>query len=65
MMQIRGRYSGVTIKDMDPLQTFPFLMGKVAANINQILPAKVIVDTMVGDAIGTLNQCAMLIKPSL
>ena len=41
-----------------------FLLGRVAALIHEVLPAKVIVETMVNDAAAIINSNAAKIKVS-
>ncbi|KAF9048290.1 2-nitropropane dioxygenase [Hymenopellis radicata] len=44
------------------LEARPWLMGKVAALVNDVLPAKVIVENMVNEAAQILQQNASLVK---
>lgn len=44
------------------MEAFPWLMGRVAALINDVLPAQQIVDDMVSDAAKILQQNASLVK---
>ena len=46
------------------LQGRTFLIGRVAALIDEVLPAKVIVDTMVKEAVEVLQGNASLVKVS-
>lgn len=46
------------------VETRPWLMGRVASLIHEVLPAKVIVDDMVNDAARILEQNASLVKVS-
>ena len=46
------------------ISTIPWLMGRVSALIDEILPAKVIVDNMVNEAAEILERNASLVKVS-
>ena len=46
------------------LEARPWLIGRVAALIDEVLPAKVIVDTMVKEAVEVLQGNASLVKVS-
>jgi hypothetical protein len=53
--------------ERDPSKSIPgrpWLMGRVSALIHDVLPAKVIVDTMVNDAAAILQKNASLVKVS-
>ncbi|KAJ6488067.1 2-nitropropane dioxygenase [Mycena vulgaris] len=45
------------------LETRPWLMGRVSSLINEVLPAKVIVDNMVNDAAAMLQRGNLYLKP--
>lgn len=53
--------------EKDPSKSIPgrpWLMGRVSALVNEVLPAKTIVDSMVNDAAAILEQNASLVKVS-
>ncbi|EKM81624.1 hypothetical protein AGABI1DRAFT_111903 [Agaricus bisporus var. burnettii JB137-S8] len=53
--------------EKDPSKSIPgrpWLMGRVSALVNEVLPAKIIVDSMVNDAAAILEQNASLVKVS-